>query len=182
MKKNSSYPKYQHRREPLSIEEEDRFVNACQSHKEKLIGWVLLDTGLRVSEFVALSPEKILWQEKRLMLKGKGGPYGKKSKRRVIPLTDRARRLLEIQFATQNFIGFCARTCQRIISDLANRARITKRVSPHVLRHTFAVRCIQKGISTRTLQMFLGHDHLETTEWYLNLSPEKALGEFHKKW
>ena len=41
-----------------------------------------------------------------------------------------------------------------------------KKVSPHVLRHTFAVNCIKKGISTRALQSLLGHDRLATTEIY----------------
>jgi integrase/recombinase XerD len=74
------------------------------------------------------------------------------------------------------------RTIQRILTRVAGRAGITKRVTPHTLRHTFAVRCVQKGISTRALQEFLGHDRLETTEIYLNLSPEEALSEFHRKW
>jgi integrase/recombinase XerD len=116
------------------------------------------------------------------MVYGKGGPYGKKTKRRIVPLTDRTKKLLEIQFASQNEIGLSTRTIQRIITRLANKAMITKKVTPHVLRHTFAVRCIQKGISTRALQEFLGHDHLKTTEIYLNLSPEEALGEFYRKW
>jgi integrase/recombinase XerD len=174
---------YQYRREPLTAEEEDRLVNACKTHQEKLAIWILLDTGLRVSELASLTPQNVLWQEKRIMVYGKGGPYGKKTKRRVVPLTDRARKLLEIQFATsENGIGLSTRTIQRLATRVANRAMITKKVTPHVLRHTFSIRCIQKGISTRALQEFLGHDHLETTEIYLNLSPEEALNEFHRKW
>jgi integrase/recombinase XerD len=174
---------YQYRREPLTAEEQDKLVNACQTHQEKLVVWTLLDTGLRVSELASLASQNVLWQEKRIMVYGKGGPYGKKSKRRVVPLTDRARKLLEVQFATSNNgIGMSTRTIQRTITRVANRAMITKPVSPHVLRHSYAVTAIQKGISTRALQEFLGHDHLETTEIYLNLSPEEALSEFHRKW
>lgn len=173
---------YKYRRKPLSIEEQDRIINECKTHEEKLVVWVLLDTGLRISEFENLIPSRVLWQEKRIVLYGKRGPRAKKPKRRVIPLTDRARKLLEIHFASQNKIGFSGRTVQRIVDRIANRAMITKRVTPHVLRHTFAVRCIQKGISTRALQEFLGHDKLQTTELYLNVSPEEALGEFYRKW
>ena len=75
-----------------------------------------------------------------------------------------------------------ARTIQRIVKKVADRAGITKPVTPHVLRHTFAVQCIQKGISTRALQQFLGHDRLQTTEIYLNLSPEAAIEEWRRKW
>jgi site-specific recombinase XerD len=47
------------------------------------------------------------------------------------------------------------------------------RKSPHVLRHTFSVTAVQKGISLPALQRLLGHDHLATTEIYLNLSPDR---------
>ena len=50
------------------------------------------------------------------------------------------------------------------------------------LRHRFAVKAMQRGISTRALQEFLGHDHLGATEIYLNLSPEQALTKFFTKW
>ena len=75
-----------------------------------------------------------------------------------------------------------ARTIQRVLTTVANRARITRRVSRHVLRHTFAVTAIQKGISLPALQRLLGHDRLTTTEIYLNLSPEEVLREFRAKW
>jgi site-specific recombinase XerD len=51
-----------------------------------------------------------------------------------------------------------------------------------VLRHTFSVTAIQKGISLPALQHLLGHDHLATTEIYLNLSPEEVMREFREKW
>jgi integrase/recombinase XerD len=173
---------YQYKREPLDSIESDKFANACESHDEKLVGWVLLDTGLRVSEFANLTPQNVQWQEGRLMVYGKGGPYGKMSNRRVIPLTERAKRLLEVHFATHNKIGMTSRTVERVVKRIANKAGISKPVSPHVLRHTFAVTCIKKGISTRALQEFLGHDRLATTEIYLNLSPEEAMAEFKRKW
>ena len=62
------------------------------------------------------------------------------------------------------------------------RVRISRPVSPHVLRHTFAVTAVLKGVSLPTLQRLLGHDHLTTTEIYLNLSPEEAIKEFQSKW
>lgn len=50
------------------------------------------------------------------------------------------------------------------------------------LRHTFAIESIRNNINPRTLQMALGHDHLTTTEIYLNLSPEDMLREYREKW
>jgi integrase/recombinase XerD len=61
-------------------------------------------------------------------------------------------------------------------------SHIRRPVTPHVLRHTFAVTAVQKGISLPALQRLLGHDRLTTTEIYLNLSPEDVIREFHQKW
>ena len=117
-----------------------------------------------------------------MVIYGKGGPYGKKTKRRIIPMTDRVRRLMEYHFAENNNTGMVKRTVARIVKKVADKAGISKPVSPHVLRHTFSVNCIKKGLSTRALQYFLGHDRLTTTEIYLNLSPEDAVREFLNKW
>lgn len=168
-------------REPLNYEECDRLVNACRSFLEKLVVWVLLDTGLRVTEFCKLRKEQIHWQENSLVVWGKGGWYGARGKRRMVPLTARARKLLEVHLATNDRIGFSTRTAQRIVRRVANRAMITKPVTPHVLRHSFAVNCVKKGVSTASLKKILGHDRLETTEIYLNICPEDALREFFDK-
>ncbi len=69
-----------------------------------------------------------------------------------------------------------------MVKRVANRARISRPVTPHVLRHTYSVTVIQKGISLPALQRLLGHDHLSTTQIYLNISPEEVLREFHAKW
>ncbi len=172
---------YQFVREPLSSEESDRLVNACQSFREKLVVWSLLDTGLRVSELCALCRDRIQWQEERIVVFGKGGPFGSKKKRRVVPLTPRVKKLLEIHMATREDVGLTVRTVQRIVKTVANRAAVTKPVTPHVLRHTFAVNCVKRGVSTASLKKLLGHDRLETTEIYLNISPEDALAEFRRK-
>jgi integrase/recombinase XerD len=168
-------------REPLNNEECDRIVNACRSFKEKLVVWTLIDSGLRVKEFCTLRREHIHWQENCLVVWGKGGWSGRRGKRRMVPLTVRAKRLLELHFSTNDRIGFSTRTAQRIVKRVANRAMITKPVTPHVLRHTFAVNCVKQSVSTASLKKILGHDKLETTEIYLNICPEDALTEFFQK-
>ncbi len=173
---------YQYKREPLSDDEVNKLINACDIFREKFVVWTLLDTGLRLSEFADLKKDNIQWQERRLVIYGKGGPYGKKTKRRIIPITERVRKLMEYHFAENNDIGVTKRTVARILKKVAGKAGIPKPVSPHVLRHTFSVNCIKKGISTRALQALLGHDRLTTTELYLNLSPEDAITEFLNKW
>lgn len=174
--------RYQYKREPLTQEEANRLSNACETGKEKLIIWTLLDTGLRVSELANLTSSNIDWQNHRLIIYGKGGIYGKKTKRRIVPMTNRIQPLIENYFAINNELGLGARQIQRIVKTIANKAQTRKPVSPHTLRHTFSITAIQKGISTRTLQELLGHDRLTTTEIYLNLSPEEAIREFKTKW
>lgn len=171
-----------YKREPLSDDEVDKLTNACDTFREKFVIWTLLDTGLRLSEFASLTKESVQWQEKRLVIYGKGGAYGKQTKRRIIPMTERVRRLISHHFAENNWLGFGSRTVARIVKKMANKAGISKPVSPHVLRHTFSVNCIKKGVSTRALQTLLGHDRLTTTEIYLNLSPEDAIRDFLDKW
>lgn len=173
---------YQYKREPLTQDEANRLANACNGHKEKLVVWTLLDTGLRVSELAKLSKNNIDWQGHRITIYGKGGPYGSKTKRRVLPLTSRIQPLIEGHFSLHETLGLSARTIQRLLKRVANRAQISRTVTPHVLRHTFSVTAIQKGISLPALQRLLGHDRLTTTEIYLNLSPEDVVREFNQKW
>jgi integrase/recombinase XerD len=173
---------YQYKREPLTPDESNRLSNACENYREKLVVWTLIDTGLRVSELANLKKDNIDWQGHRLTIYGKGGPYGSKSKRRIMPLSSRVQPLIEGHFALHETLGIGARSIQLMLRRLANRAQIARPVTPHVLRHTFAVSAVQKGISLPALQRLLGHDRLTTTEIYLNLSPEDVVREFREKW
>jgi len=124
---------YQYKREPLTPDEANRLASVCETHEERLIVWTLLDTGLRVSELAGLTRDQIDWQNHRLRTYGKGGIYGTKSKRHIVPLTNRVLPLIDGHFAIHDTIGMTARTIQR----LANRARISRPVScapPHLCR------------------------------------------------
>lgn len=173
---------YQYVREPLTAEEADKLANACESAEEKLVVWTLLDTGLRVSELCALRPQNIAWQSRELRVRGKGGPHGKSSKQRAVPMSPRIRALLEPYFAYKNewFIG--ERQVQKLVKKIADRARLTREVTPHVLRHTFATLALQKGISLAAVKKILGHDRLSTTAIYLNLTDHHVVEEFEAKW
>ena len=172
----------QYKREPLDDAQVDQLFNACRTFREKLIVFTLLDTGIRVSELAGLTSADIQWQEKRLKIRGKGGPFGKKTKIRVLPMTDRVRPLIEHHYAMEDSFGIGKRQIQNILRAVANRAGISKPVSPHVLRHSFSVMCLKRGIGLRTLQALLGHDNIQTTEIYMNLSPEDVIREFQDKW
>lgn len=173
---------YQYKRESLNRDEVSRLNQACETVRERMLIWTLLDTGLRISEFTSLSRDNIDWQDGKLIIFGKGGPYGSKSKRRVVPMSNRVRPMLEAYFALHDEIGYSPRRAQQIVKDIANKAEISKPVTPHVLRHTFATTCVQKGISLATLMKLLGHDKLETTAIYQNMAAEDIASEFKEKW
>ena len=65
---------------------------------------------------------------------------------------------------------------------MANRAGLTKDMTHHVLRHTFATTALQKGISLPTVQKILGHDRLQTTAIYLNFTDIHIQDEFERTW
>ncbi len=173
---------YQYVREPLRAEDADRLAHACGTPQEKLIIWTLLDAGLRVSELCSLTPQHMLWQQKSIRVSGKGGPYGKQSKKRIVPLSRRIQTLLEHYFSLHEawFVG--PRQAQKIVKHVANKACLTQTVTPHILRHTFATLALQKGISIAAVQKILGHDRLATTAIYLNLTDAHVVEEFEKKW
>ncbi len=74
------------------------------------------------------------------------------------------------------------RQVQKIVKRVANRAKLSQEVTPHVLRHTFATLALQKGISLAAVQKILGHDRLTTTAIYLNLTAAHVVEEFERKW
>ena len=173
---------YQYVREPLTAEEADRLANACETPTEQLIVWTLLDTGLRVGELCDLTSKDVLWQQRQLRVRGKGGPYGKKSKIRVVPMSRRVRALLEHHFALRKEFPVKKRRAPALVKQVANRAGLTKDVTPHVQRHTFAATALQKGISLATVQKILGHDRLQTTAIYLYFTDTHIQEEFERKW
>lgn len=173
---------YQYVREPLTADEADSLANACKTPEEKLVIWTLLDTGLRVSELCALRQENIAWQSREIRVKGKGGPHGKKTKQRVVPMSSRIRPLLEHYFALKEEFFIGPRQTQKLVKRVANRAMISRDVTPHVLRHSFATLALQKGISLASVKKVLGHDRLSTTAIYLNLTDQHVVEEFEAKW
>src|SRR6266550_3060602 len=100
---------YQYKREPLTPDEANRLASACETPQERLIVWTLLDTGLRVAELAGLTRDQIDWQNHRLMIYGKGGPYGTKSKRRIVPLSARVQPLIEGHLSLQDSFGKSSR-------------------------------------------------------------------------
>ena len=174
---------YQYVREPLTAEESDRLSNACETPTERLRRLGSARHQAPRQRPLRPHPEERPLAAAPAPVQGQGrGPHGKKAKVRVVPISSRVRALLEYHFALEKAFPVKTRRAQDIVEAVANRAGITKDVSPHVLRHTFATMALQKGISLPTVQKILGHDSLQTTSIYLNFTDVHIQDEFERKW
>ena len=174
------YPKYTHHRTPrvLSPDEVARLIEAAGTLQARVILMALYSTGMRRSELVRLRVEDI--DSERMVIhihKGKGG------KDRDVPLCPRLLETLREYWRwkkpkTWLFPGqpraegkhLTAKMVWHVCNDAAQHAGIKKRVSPHMLRHSFATHLLEDGADLATIQVLLGHADLEATSIYLHLS------------
>lgn len=156
----------------LTRSEEERFINEAYGidGKRGLMLRTLLETGLRVSEFNALQIEDISFEERLIIVRaGKGG------KQREVPITQSLAREMRLYVGVRNtgpaFQSprggqYSARRIQQMVAETAEVAGITKRVYPHLLRHTIATRLLNAGMPIELVQKMLGHERLDTTRIY----------------
>ena len=88
-----------------------------------------------------------------------------------------------IQISTinkKNFSRLTPRSIERIVKYYAIKAGISKKVTPHIIRHSFATDLLQNGADIRSVQMMLGHSNISTTQIYTHIT-DKQLQEVHKK-
>mgnify|MGYP001578012490 CR=1 FL=1 len=140
--------------------------HAAGEEKLELAVTVLLDTGLRISEFAELCPADVYWDRSIIVVRGKKGRDGR-PKLRQVPLTAQSAGLLRAWFVTHDRVGYHTSWWYRMIVRLAQQAGILRKLTPHILRHTFAVRALRSGVDIRSVQQALGHATLSTTELYL---------------
>lgn len=160
-----------------------------RSLRDRAILELFFSTGLRLSELCSLNRDLDLTKEE-FSIRGKG------DKVRVVFLSDRARETLRNylqvrkDFAEPLFANISAnssadmrltpRSIERIVKHYATIAGISKRVTPHVLRHSFATDLLSNGADIRSVQMMLGHANIATTQVYTHVT-DKQLREVHKK-
>lgn len=144
----------------------------------------LYGSGLRVSELVNLRISDLHFSEGFLKVTGKGDkqrlvPVSRKSKEAVINYMQTYRNSLKIKHSDENIL-FLNRRGQKmsrvmiftIIKNLSIKADITKNISPHTFRHSFATHLIEGGANLRAIQDMLGHESITTTEIYTHLDKE----------
>jgi integrase/recombinase XerD len=166
----------------LSLDEVARLINASGNLFRRALLMTVYGTGMRRSEVVRLKVSDI--DSKRMIIRvvqGKGG------KDRDLPLNPelletlraywRWRKPKEYLFPSRGErrgpdVPLSDKTVWHVCGDAARKAGITKHVTPHTLRHSWATHLLEAGTDLRTIQMLLGHGDLETTARYIHLSQE----------
>ena len=182
----------------LSVEEINTMISlidlSCpEGHRNRAIIEMLYGSGLRVSELVNLRLSNMYRQDGYMRILGKG------SKQRLVPISpeaekwfsfwmeDRSKLNIDPQCTDIAFLNHYGRQLTRamiftIIKRLAHEAGITKQVSPHTLRHSFATHLLQNGADLRIIQQLLGHESIVTTEIYTHIDIQdlrEAILKYH---
>jgi integrase/recombinase XerD len=142
--------------------------------RNKVILALLYSSGLRVSELVTLRTDSVDLRERTLRIRGKG------EKDRIVLFDDETKEMLEGYLAKRTcdseylFVNrsenhLTPRYIQMMIKDYAKAAGIKKRVTPHILRHSFATHLLKNGVDIRAIQQLLGHSNLSTTQIYTSV-------------
>lgn len=156
-------------------------LSNSEGQRDKAIIELLYSCGLRVSELCNLKMHDLFLEEGFLKVVGKG------NKERLVPISNQAIKELDLWFLTRNtitpkageedyvFISVCRKqhlsriTVFHNLRLYAERAGITKKISPHTLRHSFATHLLEGGANLRVIQTMLGHEQISTTEIYTHI-------------
>ncbi len=181
-------PKYgRHLPDTLSVEEIDRIINTIdaqtvQGRRNRAILELLYSCGLRVSELTHLRMCDLFFGEGYIRVEGKG------DKQRLVPISNTARERIytylddrkEKRWGSKEAVFLSNRGKElsrvmvfKIIKQACEQAGITKTVSPHTFRHSFATHLLAGGASIRQVQEMLGHESIVTTEIYTHLDTER---------
>ena len=180
----------------LSYEEFIELLNKIKedndlSIRNKLILEMLYATGLRVSELTNIKIDDINKSDKSIRVMGKG------SKERIVYYGDYAAKILDeylnsnrnellkgktskYLFINKNGDRLTYRGVEYLIDEISKYTSIKYKISPHVLRHTFATHLLQEGADLRSVQTLLGHSSLATTQIYTHITSEYLREVYNK--
>ncbi len=175
----------------LTIDEVTKLLNSVSgsdnlSIRNRAMLELLYATGLRVSELINLKFENINIGECYVKVFGKG------SKERIVVFGSKAqsylKRYLSIRTGAKSEFLFLTRLKKPIsrvefwrqLKQIAKKAGITKHISPHTLRHSFATHLLTGGADIRIVQEMLGHSSISTTQIYTHISQERLKEQHHK--
>ena len=160
-------------------------------YRDMIILEMFWATGIRCSELVDMKLSDLHLKERYIMILGKG------NKMRIVPIHDDVSKKLqhylkkvrtkllkgkesEAVFISNHGKKYSRCGVYKLVKKYANEADISKNVTPHLLRHSFATALTEKGIDLRTMQELLGHSNISTTGIYLHISPKFLKDQYNK--
>jgi site-specific recombinase XerD len=170
-------------------------LNTLGGLRDRAILELLFSSGLRVSELVGLDRDNINLKRREFMVRGKGqkdrpifiSPEATKWVEHYLSKREDTSRPLFVRYSgskkvdlSGNFHRLTARSVQRLVARAARLAGITKHVSPHTLRHSFATDLLMNGADLRSVQALLGHSNIATTQIYTHVT-DPHLRAVHEK-
>lgn len=173
----------------LNYKDLEKLLNAPdltkkQGIKDALILEMLYSSGLRVSELVNIKLKDINFNEKKILILGKG------NKERYVYYGNPCEKLLNMyleKFKPKEYLfinnknnKINERTIRKIVSDMAKKAEVPVHVTPHTLRHTYATHMLNEGADLKSVGDLLGHENLSTTQIYTHVSNERLRNVFLK--
>ncbi len=185
----------------LSIKEIDELIAAIdlskpEGERNRAIIETMYSCGLRVSELVNLQMSNLLENEGFLVVTGKGNkerlvPIGKTALKYINYYKEHYRNHMVVKKGSEDVLFLNRRGNKltrvmifTIIKNLAEKAGITKNISPHTFRHSFATHLVDGGADLRAVQEMLGHESITTTEIYTHLDRQylkDAIIQFHPR-
>ncbi len=172
----------------LSLKEVEQLLGTpdekdLQGLRDRAMLEVLYGAGLRVSELVTLKPQDINLDEGFLICRGKGGkerivPLGRPACGYVVRYLRDGRPHHEAKsspflFLTRRGKGFTRQGFWKLVRGYAAKAGVAAKISPHVLRHSFATHLLERGADLRSVQLMLGHSQITTTQIYTHVSRDR---------
>lgn len=183
--------------ETLSLEDVEKLLSppdesSPEGIRDKSMLELLYATGTRVSELVELRLNDVNFELGYIIAYGKGSkqrivPIGEKAKIKLREYLDTSRpKLLKSRTSPHLFVTRLGRKMTRqgfwkVIKAYSRKSGLTKKISPHTLRHSFATHLLERGADLRAIQVMLGHSDISTTQIYTHVERER-LKEVHKKY
>jgi len=179
----------------LTVAEIEAIIKAAdesgpRADRDRAIIELLYGCGLRISELAELKISQIEFEAGFVKVFGKGdkqrlvplGEFAQKALDKCLETSDQTRRGLNSPLVFPNRLGkaFSRVGLWKIVRKLVLRAGISKKVTPHTFRHSFATHLLEGGADLRTVQEMLGHADISTTEIYTRIDREYIIAEHRK--
>ena len=181
----------------LNVEEISQMISSIDvnekfGQRNKTIIEILYGTGIRVSELIELKISNIFFKEDIIRVVGKGDkerfvPIGMQAKKSVNDYINNKRNHQKIEESSNDVLilskdgkKLTRHMIFTLIKNISIKSGITKKISPHTFRHSFASHLLKNGADLRTIQLILGHENITTTEIYTHLDSKHLLNVMKK--